>query len=284
MGRPLHLALVASAFLALAPAADAAVRTKVDWNNEVRFKLSGETLSLTIIDRERFTQSPTIRSELLGQRVGVSCGTSFRYSPKDTATKVMRWPGASRSASVRFARDLSRRAKWCLIEETGEYAGVDIAFVSFRRAEPGRRLTSGRLAGGTMWRIVAWRGNRLQPCVALSLRGWRSTKCFDDQAEVEAEIEAAFDVPPCTTQTFLLGVTSRSTAAVTVRLSDGSSAAAVLRRRPRGSRVRAQYFTALLPSTVEVEAVEASDSEGRLIGRDRHVDGSRPECPEADPS
>jgi hypothetical protein len=271
MRRAAHLALVVVTFLALAPAADAAVRKKLDRDNEVRFELHGMQLSMAIVDRERFTQSPTIESELLGQKVRVGCATSFRASRASVVMEVLRWPADSRSASVRLARDISRRAKWCLIEMTGRYVGGDIAFVSFHQAEPGRRLTSGRLRDGTRWRLAAWRGNMLQPCLALRLPNDEGTFCFDDEAE--AGIEASSYVPTCSGETFVLGATSRAATRVEIRLADGATAPAVLRPRPRASRVRAQYFTALIDGPVEVSAVIAYDAQGRAIARDRGING-----------
>jgi len=274
MRRPIHLALLVLAFMA--PTADAAVRTKLDRGNEVRFELSGRTLSMTLVERELVFQSPTTQSELLGQRVRVACATSFRYSRKNMVMAVLNWPDDSTTAAVQFARDISKRVKWCLIEATGKYAGGDIAFVSFREAEPGRRLTSGMLRDGTPWRLAAWRGNKLQPCLALRLPDDDGTFCFDDEAETEAGIEGAFFVPTCSWETFVLGVAARSAARVEIRLEGGATVPAVLRPRPRGSRVRAQYFTALIDGPVAVSTVIAYDAQGLAIARDRGINGMEP--------
>ncbi|HYI80841.1 MAG TPA: hypothetical protein VEW67_08275 [Thermoleophilaceae bacterium] len=267
------------------PIAGGATWTKLDRGNELRFKLKGSELTLTIVERRNFIRIPTTRSELFGKRLWVGCGTSFRAVNRDTVVgALVRWPRGAESISVPLDRDISRRAKWCLVESRGEFAGGDLAFVSFRKAEPGRRLTSGRLLDGTPWSLVAWRGNKLQPCVQLRLEGLRlgdlnSTSCFDDEAETEAGIEATFDVPTCRGGTVVLGAAARSAARVDIHVVGGQVVPATLWPRPRGSRVRAQYFTALLdgPSQGEpadIEAVAAYDARGALIARDRGINGS----------
>lgn len=143
----------------LASSADAATRTKLDRGNELRFTLSGSVLTLAIVDRPNFIQSPTIQSELLGKRIWVGCSTSFRSVKRHTvASARVGWPQGAESISVHLDRDISRRARWCLVEGVGRLAFGDIAYASFYEAEPGRRLTSGRLRDGTRW------GARFPPC------------------------------------------------------------------------------------------------------------------------
>jgi hypothetical protein len=113
----------------------------------------------------------------------------------------------------------------------------------------------------------------------LRLGDLNSTSCFDDEAETEAGIEAMFDVPTCRGGTVVLGAAARSAARVDIRIAGGQVVPATLWPRPRGSRVRAQYFTALLDSPsrgepVDVEAVAAYDARGALIARDRGINGS----------
>jgi hypothetical protein len=264
--------------------AGAAVRTKVDRPHELRFALDGRTLTLTIVDLRRFSQHPTTQSELLGKRVRIACGTSFRKVDRTTLVmSTVRWPHGQSSISVQLARDISRRVVWCVVETTGRFAGGDIASVSFYKAEPGRRLASGRLSDGTRWRLAAWRGDRHQPCLRLRVLDSDGTQCFDDEAETEAGIEAVFDVPVCTGETFVLGAVSRAATRVDIRMGDGSVVPAVLHPRPRGSQVRAQYFTALLRGPAaewppDVSSVAAYDARGRVIARDRAINGSGVDC------
>jgi hypothetical protein len=277
IGHVTRVALLAAALLALAPAADAATRTKLDRDDEVRFQLDGRDLTLTIVDGWRYGQIPSTKSRLFGKPVVVACGTSFQFSRKTAVIRRLRWPVGASSLSVRFARDVSRNLRWCLIDE-GPKGGADIAFVSFVRAEPGRRLTAGRLSNGKSWRLVVWRGDHLQPCVSLRVAREDSGYCFDEQAEREATVEATFDVPTCSDEAFVIGVASRSAAAVIVRMSDGSGVPATLHRRPRNSRVRAQYFIAPFTRPLEVVAVEARDAENRVLARDRRVGGGGVVC------
>jgi hypothetical protein len=277
IGHATRVALLAAALLALAPAADGATRTKLDRDDEVRFQLDGRDLTLTIVDGWRYGQIPSTKSRLFGKPLLVACGTSFQFSRKTAVVRRLRWPVGANSLSLRFERDVSRNLRWCLIDE-GPNGGADIAFVSFVRAEPGRRLTAGRLSNGKSWRLVVWRGDQLQPCVSLRVARDDSGYCFDEQAEQEATVEAVLEVPACSGELFAVGVTSRSTATVSVQLSDGSSVPATLHRRPRGSRVRAQYFVAPLVSPVRVLAVEARDAMNRVLARDRLVNRSGVVC------
>lgn len=260
--------------------AKATMREKSDRGNELRFSLDGSMLTLAIFDRPNLLQSPTIQDDLFGQRVWAGCGTSFRVVSRRTVIgRVVRWPQSVNRISVQLSRDVSRRAKWCLVEARGRFAGGDIAFVSFYKAEPGRRVASGQLLDGARWRLVAWRGNKLQPCLQTRLTEIELTYCFDDEAETEAGIEATFDVPTCDGGTLVLGAVSRVATRVDVRLGDGRIVPATLRPRPRGSRVKAQYFTALVEGRpngepADVTAVVAYDANGKLIARDRGINGS----------
>jgi hypothetical protein len=259
---------MALAALAVAPSADAAERTKVDRQHEVRFSLDGKRLSLTIVDLPRYEQSPPISSELLGKRVLVGCGSRFRSAPrKSYVARRVRWPADSRTVSVDFRRDISSRARWCLIEATGRWKGGDIASVSFVTREPKRLLAKGRGPSGEWWRVSAWRGDQLEPCLGVGVADGGFNGCFPDDSEAEAKLSVMVTAPSCSGDTFVLGPVARSAASVTVMLQDGTAAEAKLYRRPRGSRVRARYYLAVLPGIASVRRVEARDAAGRLIGR-----------------
>jgi hypothetical protein len=269
----LLVAFVLNALL-LAAEADAATRTKLDRWSELRFTLGRSSLTLTIRDRENLIQSPTIQGELFGKRLWVGCGTSFRSPARKTvAHAVVRWPRGMKSITVPLDRDISRSAKWCLVEGTGRADYGDIAFVSFHEAEPGRRLATGHLGDGTPWRLVAWRGNKLQPCVQLRLPGGGGTSCFEDEAETAAGVQGYAFIVSCSNQTFVVGAVSRAAARVDVRRDDGAVVPATLHARPRGSRVRAHYFTALVDGLAGIESVTAYDRGGSRIARDRGING-----------
>lgn len=264
--------LVASGLLALSftAQADAAVRVKHDKSAEVRFVLNGKSLTATVVDLPRYRQTPPTMSLVSGKSVVLACGTSFRHSRRDTlVVRRIQWSRGARSETVRFRRDISRRAKWCLVEEAeGTYRGGDIAFVSFHVVEQRRVLTRGRFADGMRWRLLAWRGEHLEPCIGIGISSRSSSTCFEEEAEDEARLAAAAFVPTCSGETFVVGATSRSARTVTITRSDGSTAVADLHRRPVGSRVRAQYFLAVLTGTAHVTKLVARDAEGRIVGRE----------------
>lgn len=251
---------------------------KLDRASEVRLSIDSTTLRATIVDVRNVSQSPTTRQSLYGKSVGIACGTSFRHFGATAVRRLAHWPAGNASLSVRVERDISERAKWCVLE--ARPGGSDIAFVSFREAEPGRRLTTGRLRDGTPWRLVAWRGSHLQPCISFRLPRSAITDCFDDEAEEEAGLSGSVLTPTCSDETFVLGTTSRSTATVTLRFADNTTVSAQLHRRPPGSRVLAQYFVATIPRPAAVMTIEARDVAGSLIRREPHPDRySTGDCP-----
>jgi len=259
--------------------AGAAIRAELDRGEELRFLLKGKTLKLTVVDRPNLIQSPTIQSELFGKRLRFGCGTSFRPARRTTVFEQARWPVATKSFSVRFDRDLSRRVKWCLVEAgVGEFAGGDIAFVSFRDPEPGRRLARGELPDGTPWRLAAWRGEMLEPCLSLRTSGGSSQMCFAEMSDVDAGVGAYSIVPACSSAAMVFGAAARSAVRVEVSVADAPAIEAELRSRPRGSSVRAQYFFATFASPVDVVSVMSYGADGRVLARDRGVSGSRPSC------
>jgi hypothetical protein len=265
-----------SVLLGLATPVHGATRSKLG-EDEIRFTLSGKVLTVAIVDRKNFTQYPSPQQELYGKRVDVGCGTSFRQPRVGFAGKRVRWPVGARSITVHLGRDISRSAKWCFVEEGR--GGGDIGFVSFFDAEPGRRLTSGRFANGRRWRIASWRGKQLEPCLAFRLPGDRYTMCFGDEAELEAVLSATLLLPTCAAEGVVVGATARTARSATVILADGTRMEAALYRRPRGSRVKAQYLVAILPAPVEVVAVETRDRDGKLIDRDGRLNGmGRGDC------
>jgi hypothetical protein len=101
-----------------------------------------------------------------------------------------------------------------------------------------------------------------------------SSQCFSDDAEIEASLAAMVVVSKCSGDTFVLGATARKAASVTIGLRDGTTVPAVLYPRPPGSRVRAQYYLAVLPGTPKIGMVESLDANGGLVGRERHPDGT----------
>jgi hypothetical protein len=263
-------ALVGAGLFSVA-SANAAVRLKHDKANETRFSLDGSSLTVTVVDLPRYEQRPPTLERLSGKEVRVACGTSFRRDRRKTvAVSLTRWPVGVRSMSFTLSRDVSRAAKWCLIEQWEDY-GFDIAFVSFRNAEPLRLVARGALGDGTRWRFVGGRGERLEPCLQLWIRrGGGYGTCFEDQAEREANLASTVISPKCDGELLLVGVASRRARTVAAVLSDGSVVVSELHGRPAGSRVRAKYFIAELPPRSAVVHVTARDADGRRIARKRN--------------
>jgi hypothetical protein len=109
--------------LAIAPAADAATRRATDTEARVRFTLDGRVLTVRVLRR-----APAgTRRALFGKRVRAVCGTRFPFSEGVKVRRTRLWPRGRRRMRYRFSRDISRRAKWCLLEHP---AGGDIAYVN----------------------------------------------------------------------------------------------------------------------------------------------------------
>ncbi len=253
--------------------ANAAVRLKHDKAHETRFSLDGSSLTVTVVDLPRYGQHPPTLEQLSGEEVRVACGTSFRrYTRKTVAVEIARWPVDARSMTFTLSRDVSRAAKWCEIEQWDRY-GYDIAFVSFRTAEPLRLVARGALSDGKRWRFMGGRGERLEPCLQLWIRGDGGYgTCFQGEAEREANLTSTVISPKCNGELFLVGVVSRRARSVAATLADGSIVIPELHKRPVGSKIRAKYFIAILPPRSEVIHVVARDADGRRVARKRNRD------------
>jgi hypothetical protein len=249
--------------------AGAVVRLKHDEEQETRFSLDGRSLTVTVVDLPRYQQHPPTLDELSGWDVRAVCGTSFRrYTLETIARGRAHWPVGTRSMRFALNRDVSRAARWCLIERVDNHGG-DVAFVSFRKAEPRRLVVRGVLDDGSGWRMMAWRGERREPCLEVRSpgRGGYGT-CFERQAEQEASLDSTVISPQCHGESLLVGVVTRRARIVSVVLAGGTTVSAELHRRPSGSSVRAQYLVAALPPGVDIERVVAYDAADRRIARE----------------
>jgi hypothetical protein len=247
--------------------AEAAVKSKA--KAEVRLTLDGRRLTVRIYDDPYYRGRPSVGRQVFGKRIRAACGRSFRPGPKDVVMSTRRWPRGVASLSFDFDRDISRSARWCLIESAGRDGGRDIAGVSFLKGERVRLLDKGRSPSGHWWRLSGRRNARLEPCTTLRTSKGSFSQCFGDDAEREAELAVVTWLPHCPGDTFVFGATARSAARVSLTLRDGTTVDAGLYRRPRGSRVRAQYYLAVLPGVAYVRSVEARRADGSLIARER---------------
>ena len=119
-------ACVVVSVLASAPAAGAATRRATDWDARVRFTLDGRLLTVRVLSRA----PRRVRRELFGERIRAVCGTRFPFTARGKVTRTRLWPVGRRRLRYRFRRDISRRAKWCLVEHP---RGGDVAVVIFTR-------------------------------------------------------------------------------------------------------------------------------------------------------
>lgn len=116
-------AVVALAGLGSVADASAATRRGTDTQAGVRFTLEGRLLTVRVLPRA----PARTRRALYGRRIEASCGTNYTFTRK--VTRVRRWPRGRRRVRYRFARNISRRALWCLLEYP---RGGDIAFANLR--------------------------------------------------------------------------------------------------------------------------------------------------------
>jgi hypothetical protein len=252
--------LVGVACLVLAAPASAEVRTGFDHVNQVRLTLDGRSLTATLAN-------PPRSIEMWGRRVRAGCATDvFQPLRSRSTTGRAVWPVGATSLTVMLGRDLSRRARFCVLE--APYGG-DIAVVRFVRVEGYRFLARGRSHAGHPWRMAGRAGLALEPCVKVLVGGSRLQACLTIQVVRDVRMLAAVEQPDCTDDTFVFGMAPSETASVEVRLRDGSTVEAGLYGPPRGSRARARWFMAPIAGAAHVQRVVARDASGATVGRKR---------------
>jgi hypothetical protein len=111
--------------LLAAPAADAATRRATNSELRVRFTLDDRVLTVRLL---RGTPRG-VRRQLYGHRIRAVCGTNFDFTEGVTVRRTRVWPQGRRRLRFGFSRNISRRAKWCLVERAS--TGNDVAAVSF---------------------------------------------------------------------------------------------------------------------------------------------------------
>ena len=264
MRRAFALLIAAAVLAAGAPAASAETRVAVDRNAGIRFTLEGKALTLSLTGRRE-------RSTVPGNRVKVACATSFRRLRAGLVLASARWPSGAESARFLFGRDISGRAKWCVLEDMD---GSDHATAGFIRRERARFIAKGRGPSGEWWRLAGGRGDRLQPCLVARFRLAADGHCFEGFAEREAGLAYAASIPTCESDVFVFGVTSLATARVRVRVRGAPAVEVTTFRRPAGSRVRARFFMVALPYGSVVQGLSALGAGGTTVGRTREPDGS----------
>ena len=254
LAAPVTLAIVG----ACAPAASAATRVRVDRDNGVRFTLDGKALTVTFLQARR--------KDIEGKRVRVACGTSFGRPRKNVVIVNDRWPARALSATFAFRRDISRRAKWCVLEHRD---GLNVtALASFIPQERTGFVAKGRGPAGEWWRIAGRRGQIEEPCVSVRFRLEGGEYCFDEFAGRPARLGVATSLPTCDGDLFVFGVTGRTAARVRVQ--------GPRRRAGRGEHARgAGGFQGPRPLLHGRPATRVGDPGRQGAGRGRHADRTR---------
>jgi hypothetical protein len=202
-----------------------------------------------------------------GRRVRAACVTDV-FQPLGSRYTTVRavWPNGATSLMITLRRDLSDRARSCVLEAPD---GGDIATVRFVRSETYRLLAKGRSHTGQPWRLAGRAGLALEPCVKVLLGQSHFQACLRIQVVRDVRMLAAAEQPDCTDDTFVYGMAPSTTASVEVRLADGTTVGAAVYGPPRGSRARARWFMAPIAGAANVERVVARDATGATVGRKR---------------
>lgn len=126
------LATVVAAVLIGAPAAFAAQRAGRDPQTGVAFRLSGRYLAVEVERRSTVIEPVGTPDRQLAHKVWRAvCGVSAD-DPSAVASAVRRWPRGRRVLRFHLNRDVSKRARWCLIESRRD--GADYAVANMRRS------------------------------------------------------------------------------------------------------------------------------------------------------
>ena len=105
-------------------ASEAATRRATDSEARIRFTLDDRLLTVRVLP----TAPRKVRRQLYGKRIRAVCGTDFNFAEGVKVRHTRLWRRGRARLRYRFRRNISRRAKWCLIEHP---RGGDVAFVTF---------------------------------------------------------------------------------------------------------------------------------------------------------
>jgi hypothetical protein len=131
------LAALVGLALAASPAA-AETRSAVDRSQGLHFRLDGDVLLVSLAPQPN-REPPDARGELWGKRIRGGCSSRYlSRNPRRHAVHAARlWPHGAHQVAFFFDRDISRSAKWCLVEDAE--GGADVAFAELQ-SPPGRLL------------------------------------------------------------------------------------------------------------------------------------------------
>jgi hypothetical protein len=263
--RPAALALAVIS-LALPTAAGAAVKSGIDRDGGMRLTLDGRVLTAKILRQK-------VEEQLFGKRIDAICSPHSLPSPRGVLVRRRLWPRGASQLSFTFGRDISRRARWCLIE----YHAGDIAFVSFVEREPVRFVGKGRGPSGSWWRLAGWRGLFAEPCALLRAERFSYRPCFPEFSERPITLGVRVYLP-CAGDDIVFGVVSRRAANVRVVTEEGLTFEAKLYDPATESRVRGRYLVAALPEEIGAGTVQSFDAEGSFLAQRRFADPGPDTC------
>jgi hypothetical protein len=166
------LAALIGLALAASPAA-AETRSAMDRSEGLHFRLDGDVLLVSLApqpDRE----PPDARGELWGERIRGACSARYvsRRPRRHAVYTARHWPHGAHQVAFYFDRDISRGAKWCLVENAD--GGGDVSVVEFQ-PPPGRLVVQAELEPGA---APPPEGSR----TFVRLRDLRGRVVFDRQA------------------------------------------------------------------------------------------------------
>ena len=122
------------------PPSQGSVKVGIDVQAGVRFSLDGRQLTVRLFS---WTPNET-HNRVAGARIRATCGVAFAQvgpegdprSAREERTRL--WPAGRDTVRFRFARDISKNARWCRVEDP---AVGHVAFVKFGSA-PVRPLSA----------------------------------------------------------------------------------------------------------------------------------------------
>jgi hypothetical protein len=125
--RALVACVTVTAVLCAASGGIAATQVQTHPDGDIKFRLDGRTLTVTLLEKAGLG----LRKQLYGNVIRAACGTGRWARPEGTVVhRIQTWPKGRSSLRYRFKRDISRRVRWCALEERG---GIDITSVRFKR-------------------------------------------------------------------------------------------------------------------------------------------------------
>ena len=110
------------------------VEIGIDVQAGVHFSLEGRQLTVSLFS---WTPNET-HNRVVGARIRATCGETFTTTRDVWPTRTRRWPAGRDTLRFRFARDISKVARWCRVEDP---AVGHVAFVKFGSA-PARPLSA----------------------------------------------------------------------------------------------------------------------------------------------